>query len=148
MGLPKYRGRYKEKIKEYNRKWRKSHPNYNSEYYKLNKSEINKRNERNRNKPEYKERAKARLKYRLDEAKRKVYDLLGRECVHCGFDDVRALQIDHINGGGTKDRKGMSGLQFLNHVISINGKGYQILCANCNWIKRYENGENKKRTNI
>ncbi|KKL06542.1 hypothetical protein LCGC14_2595010, partial [marine sediment metagenome] len=23
-------------------------------------------------------------------------------CVHCGFEDIRALTLDHINGGGSK----------------------------------------------
>lgn len=30
---------------------------------------------------------------------------LGGSCVKCSFLDSRALQIDHINGGGTQERK-------------------------------------------
>src|SRR3990172_4802494 len=41
---------------------------------------------------------------------RKIYrqcslELLGSRCVRCGFTDARALQIDHINGGGSKELK-------------------------------------------
>ena len=48
------------------------------------------------------------------------------------------LQIDHVNGGGIKDR--YSGTALFKHVLE-NPKDYQILCANCNWIKRYRNKE-------
>jgi len=69
---------------------------------------------------------------------------LGFECVRCGFSDIRALQIDHINGGGSKERS-VRGTQsyykiILNKIIS-GSTDYQILCANCNWIKRVENKE-------
>src|SRR5258708_35432765 len=29
---------------------------------------------------------------------------LGGECIRCGFTDWRALQVDHVNGGWTKER--------------------------------------------
>ena len=62
---------------------------------------------------------------------------LGNICCRCGFSDIRALQIDHINGGGSKERKTKSGKSYLYHVLKDLSK-YQLLCANCNWIKRYE----------
>lgn len=73
-------------------------------------------------------------------------EVLGGKCMKCGFSDKRALQIDHINGGGGKDRKEQSGnfnKQVLKSFLKKENK-YQLLCANCNWIKRYENNENKK----
>lgn len=76
-----------------------------------------------------------------------VVEALGAKCVVCGFDDVRALQIDHIEGGGSKERKERSfNGQFNNHVLKsfLNKEDkYQLLCANCNWIKRREKGENR-----
>lgn len=71
--------------------------------------------------------------------------------MRCGFDDVRALQIDHVNGGGTKELKGGGaklGAYYWNVVIKSvlnNENKYQLLCANCNWIKRVENNENAGR---
>jgi hypothetical protein len=62
-------------------------------------------------------------------------------CVHCGYTDIRALSIDHIKGGGTQ------------HCISLNKhgdgfylwlvrqgfpEGYQTLCMNCQWVKRWD----------
>lgn len=76
-------------------------------------------------------------------------EALGGICVRCGFNDKRALQIDHINGGGSKERKERpySG-QFNKVVLKSFLKGenkYQLLCANCNWIKRCDNKEARGR---
>ena len=73
---------------------------------------------------------------------------LGNRCSRCGFSDERALQIDHISGGGTKERGGKGyGPAFYKEVVSsliINEGKFQLLCANCNWIKRVENKENRR----
>jgi hypothetical protein len=76
-----------------------------------------------------------------------VIETLGGKCIECGFSDKRALQIDHIKGGGSMERKTkkFSG-QFHKQVIESFLKGeekYQLLCANCNWIKRFKNCEYK-----
>ncbi len=59
-----------------------------------------------------------------------------------GCTDFRALQFDHVKGGGTQERKITSYYEGLcKDVISdITGK-YQLLCANCNWIKAFEKRE-------
>jgi hypothetical protein len=41
--------------------------------------------------------------------RRKLIDFMGGKCVWCGFDDIRALQIDHINGGGNKHLRQYNG---------------------------------------
>ncbi len=70
---------------------------------------------------------------------------MGGKCIRCGFDDWRALQVDHINGGGAKDRcKTASPLVYLKK-IEENKADYQLLCANCNWIKKYENEESAQK---
>jgi hypothetical protein len=62
-------------------------------------------------------------------------------CQHCGFDDFRALQLDHINDNGAEERRNLpgGGWQFY-HFLKKNGfpEGYQTLCANCNTIKEWE----------
>jgi len=80
------------------------------------------------------------------ELRTNVIALLGGKCVHCGYDkDPRAFQIDHINGGGIRERKALgSYTKFAKHVLAVNGDGYQLLCANCNQIKRFENKEDFK----
>jgi hypothetical protein len=71
-----------------------------------------------------------------------VFQLLGNKCVRCGFDDPRALQIDHVAGGGTEERRNArSTAAYYDRILAVGAAEYQILCANCNQIKRYENGE-------
>jgi len=85
--------------------------------------------------------------------KQKAYDVLGGfVCVHCGFLDPRALQIDHIDGDGYTGRKarGEIGISLYRQVVATQGKGFQVLCANCNWIKKAEEGHygGVKRTRL
>lgn len=68
-------------------------------------------------------------------------------CVRCGFNDIRALQIDHKNGRGHNDRKtfkhaGASLYRFYLNNPELAKQTLQVLCANCNWIKKNENKEN------
>lgn len=68
----------------------------------------------------------------------------GTSCAVCGFDDVRALQIDHINNDGNVERKALggqniSGWRFYDHLRKAGWpQGYQTLCANHNMIKHIE----------
>jgi len=67
-------------------------------------------------------------------------------CFRCGFSDIRALQIDHINGGGTKELDTISSGGLYARILNLSEveirNAYQILCANCNMIKKEENREN------
>jgi hypothetical protein len=73
---------------------------------------------------------------------------LGGKCGRCGFADERALQIDHVRGDGCRESRGATHGQkvslgtYYKHVVAQADSGrYQLLCANCNWIKRVENKE-------
>lgn len=71
----------------------------------------------------------------------------GGKCKACGFSDWRALQIDHINGGGNQERREHGGQMTRKkqaELVANNPSAYQVLCANCNFIKRYENQETAK----
>lgn len=84
-------------------------------------------------------REKHRLysKDRTDELRQAVLDAYGRECAECGQDDEDLLQVDHVEGGGGKHRKeiGQSNLYLWLRQNEFP-KGFQILCASCNWKKR------------
>lgn len=76
------------------------------------------------------------------ELKQKVLERYGMACVFCGYEDIRALQIDHIHDNGAEERKALggqnvSGWRFYQYLVA-NGlpDGYQTLCANCNMIKQ------------
>lgn len=92
-------------------------------------------------------------KERRKKLKMEIIELLGSKCsnpnclVIGGCKDIRCLQIDHINRCSpehTKFRR-TSGAEYYLRVIlrelKAGSKDYQLLCANCNWIKRFENGE-------
>lgn len=70
--------------------------------------------------------------------KTKILEKFGNRCGMCGFSDRRALQIDHVNGGGNKGLNAKIGFTFYRKVIADSSGEYQILCANCNLIKYME----------
>ena len=138
----KWRTDHKEHMKEYHRQWRKDHPTYYNEYMKRWKERKNLRDRI------YMQRRKISIR-------KQIFELLGNKCsnseclVPGGCTDIRCLQIDHINGGGAKELKRFSGSvssmmnYYLKHESNIKEK-LQILCANCNWIKRHTNNELKR----
>jgi len=69
------------------------------------------------------------------------------KCNKCGFSDLRALQIDHIFGGGVTHLKKTNGRLYPWIIKNNFPVGFQVLCANCNWIKRFENNEVRGRGN-
>jgi hypothetical protein len=92
------------------------------------------------------EDARAKQLKRLEKMRAEVRNKYDNKCAHCGFDDVRALQIDHVNGDGHEHRKVVKGTNtFLAEVIKDTENRFQLLCANCNWIKRVKNQEYKVR---
>ena len=81
--------------------------------------------------------------------KRKLFDLLGNKCANpynqphpdwCN--NWYCLQIDHINNNGFEEinkrfhRNYNAYYRYLIEQIKAGSKDYQLLCANCNWIKR------------
>ena len=67
-------------------------------------------------------------------------------CVRCGFSDIRALSIDHIDGSGAAQRKALGaavqGSGLYRYLRQNNyPPGYQVLCMNCQRIKQFENRE-------
>jgi len=102
------------------------HRQYNVAWYDKNRDKHNTRN-----------------KIRIMAHKEALFDVLGRTCVRCGYSDIRALQFDHIDGDGRKDRKyhgsGMYQYYATRPQLALNV--LQVLCANCNWIKREEDNE-------
>jgi hypothetical protein len=133
----------KEKIlngrREYNREYRKTHKEQIKEsskiYRETHREQINK-SKRDRGYKNYQHEYAIRTNLEL---KIKVFERLGNKCVRCGFSDLRALQIDHINGGGRKELENTSRYKYHKKLLEISEEelfsNYQILCANCNQIK-------------
>lgn len=70
-----------------------------------------------------------------------IIEFLGGKCKVCGFDDQRALQIDHVNGGGTRETQEVPYVGARYNLIRSYPENYQLLCANHNAIKVWENEE-------
>lgn len=112
----------KEKTNEYHRKWYQKHPDYMREYMR-----------------EY-------VRRQFPQIKREVLTYYGGgkcACIQCGFSDIRALTLDHINGDGASERrqkKGKSGVLFYLELRTHKfPEGYQTLCMNCQFLKEYKN---------
>ena len=67
-------------------------------------------------------------------------------CTHCGFNDLRALSIDHINGNGHRLRTQDKAHRLIYRWLKDNSypSGYQTLCMNCQFIKRFVDHENTR----
>jgi hypothetical protein len=80
---------------------------------------------------------KASRKRRYNERRTKLFKIYGGECACCGETMHEFLSLNHVNGGGSKDRK-MNGRSVNNkHITQIINSGktnpeFNILCHNCN----------------
>jgi len=80
--------------------------------------------------------------------KNKLFEILGgRKCAICGFDDDRALTFDHKLNDGTFDRTQKGGIvkAWVNYIKNpdLAKEKLQVLCSNCNQIKRHVEGDFK-----
>jgi hypothetical protein len=76
--------------------------------------------------------------------------LYGGCCAVCAINDSRVLQFDHIHGGGVAQRKLHPQRwkeSFYRHILR-NPSKFQVLCANHNWIKRWECDEQHPRKDV
>ena len=116
---------------------------YYKEYYKNNRDRIR----------EYKkqyhvlnrEKISKRRRSWIESIRQDLFVILGGDvCTNCGMKDRRVLQFDHINGGGTKIRKESALYKELIRYRDnpdLAKKELQVLCANCNIIKVFDNKE-------
>ena len=64
-----------------------------------------------------------------------------------GCTDWRCLQIDHVNDDGYIERKRFASrgvTAFYRKVLADTEGLYQLLCANCNWIKKSVHDEHQE----
>ena len=141
-------------------KWKEKNPKHHIEYYAKNRKKRLANSKRwqlkhpetakershewyERTKDSRREFNTRRNREKWRELKNKIFDKYGGKCVKCGIDDFRVLQIDHVNGGGRQEFKQYTTgyYQYYKRVLSDDTGKYQLLCANCNWIKRWEEVE-------
>jgi len=141
-------GGYKsqEKQREAHRKWKRSNPDkvrqHNRKYYEKHKEKLQ-RIEGIRTYNRLAERRK-----RMKELRLRVITHYGNGecvCVQCGFSDIRALSIDHVNNDGAEKRKIIKDNIYTWLERNNYPEGYQTLCMNCQWIKKREYEESHRR---
>jgi len=96
--------------------------------------------ENERHKAYYKNHKKDSLLYQAVRNRKLRLTVLGHysndtfTCACCGEGHIEFLAIDHINGGGAKQRKtGLRSSMFWLWLIKNNYPlGYRVLCHNCN----------------
>ena len=110
------------------RKWYEK----NKEHARKTKRD-NMRRYREDNPEKYREQSR-RAKRKIRE---KIFVVYGKQCVRCGFEDIRALTLDHILNNGAIERKelGERGV-YRRAVEKHRPEEYQILCMNCQFIKQ------------
>lgn len=134
-GISRTAKQREERRRQYKEEWRLSHPEKIAEW---DKKMLPTR-----------ARANSRRRRRL---RKEAIEKLGGRCssVSCGWvntdgshgcTDTRILQFDHVEGGGTQERKKLSFEKLCKDIISDTSNRYQLLCANCNWIKAFEKRE-------
>lgn len=81
----------------------------------------------------------------LARARMQALMFLGGRCAWpgCTWNDDRALQIDHVNSDGylTKHTRLTGGQRRYYRDVMKRPQRYQVLCANHNWVKRWEQSE-------
>ena len=108
------------------RKWRK-------EYYRKNKEKIYQNTMRWRRKN--REKTNKRTREWLLGRRKKVLDILGGQvCVMCGCDDIRVLQIHHVNGDGSKEYKEKGQYQIYSSILKgeRSVEDLEVRCRLCN----------------
>jgi hypothetical protein len=161
IALKEWKKKNKEKVTEHNRKYYSKAKErilaHMHEYYDKNSEKILTQQKT----PASRIRRNACGRKRRQDIKIELFNLLGNKCsnkeclVPGGCTDQRCLQIDHVNSGGTKHIKNVKekGYHYFSVVLEEVKKGskeYQLMCANCNWIKRCETDKEKpgRRQNL
>ena len=68
-----------------------------------------------------------------------LFAIYGHSCVRCNFTDKRALTLDHINNDGNVERAELGERGVYKKAKALHQpERYQILCMNCQFIKRTE----------
>lgn len=127
----------KTNYRETRRKWRLANPDKEKEY-------------RKRHYEKHKEQLRIVAKAYHVKTKLVVLGYYSNgelKCARCGESRLPCLSIDHISGGGLKHRRSIGinsggGSTFYRWLRNnCFPEGYQVLCMNCQYIKRNENKE-------
>lgn len=140
----KYYRKRKEEIGKKNKKYYQEHKEehkerrkeYRERYLREHKEEHNRYNKKYRQ--EHREYFREYNKKRTKRRRLKVLNIVSNNnptCVRCGCNDLRLLEINHKNGGGSQEmRRGIGSSKFWNNINNGKRETYdlEILCRVCN----------------
>ena len=84
---------------------------------------------------EYRRREETKLRRKQSNRliRERLFEGYGGKCVCCGESRFEFLALDHVNGGGRKERQTMSTQQIALRAIREGfPPAYRVLCHNCN----------------
>ena len=119
---------------------------YAQKYYQKNKKKLDKINKKyNKN---HKKQINNTIRKRWAIIRQKILEEVGNsKCKKCGVEDIRVLQLDHINGNGNILAKQITSGSMRHYYyynnLELAKKELQVLCANCHMIKTIEHGDFK-----
>jgi hypothetical protein len=140
--------KHPEKRKEYSTRYKQKNANkvssYMSNYRKLHLDSLKVYNAKYHN--DHRDALLAKSKLHGQNQRRLVLEHYGEgiiECACCGESNIKFLTLDHVNNDGYLHRKQLklTGHKILRWIIKNEfPKGFQVLCMNCNFGKRMNNG--------
>ena len=139
----KWRVENSEKFNAYHRQWRKDKGQVlNDRLSSLRKQKLAKMSPEEQK--EFRAKESAKVKADSDRIKDKVFTAYGWNCACCGESQRLFLSLDHVNNDGYLDRAGKYRKSSISTYRKVMKSGfpstYQVLCMNCNFGKRMNNG--------
>lgn len=78
--------------------------------------------------------------------RQRLLDMYGAVCAICGFDDRRALTLDHIEGNGNAERIELGERGVYRKALSEHQPcTYRTLCMNCQFIENESRSKRRSR---
>lgn len=85
---------------------------------------------------EWVKRRRDRRKAYRDKLRKEVLEFFGGKCVYCDCDETKALEINHVNGGGRKAATNRVGTAqyYLNILKGRVEEELELTCRVCNSV--------------
>lgn len=127
--------------KEHNKKYPRP-ASYMRDYYAKNKKRmLYQEKEYHKRRPDVRKRASRKYRMKIKSQCFTHYGGNPPKCACCGESQYEFLSIDHINNDGAKQRRELNGMNIYLWLIKHDfPEGYQVLCMNCQFGKRINDG--------
>ena len=122
---------------------RRNRKDYSAKWYQVHgeSARTYKRENMRRYRQDDPERYAAHSRAAKKRVKDGLFELYGKVCASCGFADIRALSLDHVNHDGAEERQQMhQGGMYRQALANYQPERYRTLCMNCQFISRHEAG--------